>query len=85
LIRPTLIVLGVFSFVVAANTTSSIVLLATRNTLTLSLMTLEMMTNEQGRQLEAAGIVSLIIIALTVGVALLARLFGSRVGIRQSL
>lgn len=85
LIRPTLIVLGVFSFVMAANTTSSIVLLATRNTLTLSLMTLEMMTNEQGRQLEAAGIVSLIIIAMTVGVALLARLFGFHVGIRQHL
>ena len=85
LIRPTLIVLGVFSFVTAANTTSSIVLLATRNTLTLSLMTLEMMTNEQGRQLEAAGIVSLIIIAVTVGVALLARVFGFHMGIRQHL
>jgi iron(III) transport system permease protein len=85
LIRPTLVVLGVFSFVMAANATSSIVLLATRNTLTLSLMILEMMTNEQGRQLEAAGIVSLIIIAVTVGVALLARLFGFHVGIRQSL
>jgi iron(III) transport system permease protein len=85
LIRPTLIVLGVFSFVTAANTTSSIVLLATRNTLTLSLMTLEMMTNEQGRQLEAAGIVSLIIIAMTVGVALLARFFGFHAGIRQNL
>jgi iron(III) transport system permease protein len=85
LIRPTLVVLGVFSFVTAANTTSSIVLLATRNTLTLSLMTLEMMTNEQGRQLEAAGIVSLIIIAVTVGVALLARAFGFHVGIRQHL
>ena len=85
LIRPTLIVLGVFSFVMAANTTSSIVLLATRNTLTLSIMTLEMMTNEQGRQLEAAGIVSLIIIALTVGAALLPRLFGLHVGIRQNL
>ena len=83
LIRPTLVVLGVFSFVTAANTTSSIVLLATRNTLTLSLMVLEMMTNEQGRQLEAAGIVSLIIIAMTVGVALLARSFGFHVGIRQ--
>ena len=82
LIRPTLVVLGVFSFVMAANATSSIVLLATRNTLTLSLMILEMMTNEQGRQLEAAGIVSLIIIAVTVGVALLARLFGFHVGIR---
>jgi iron(III) transport system permease protein len=85
LIRPTLIVLGVFSFVTAANTTSSIVLLATRNTLTLSLMALEMMTNEQGRQLEAAGIVSLIIIAMTVGVALLARCFGFHAGIRQNL
>ena len=85
LIRPTLVVLGVFSFVTAANTTSSIVLLATRNTLTLSLMALEMMTNEQGRQLEAAGIVSLIIIAMTVGVALLARSFGFHVGIRQHL
>jgi iron(III) transport system permease protein len=85
LIRPTLVVLGVFSFVMAANATSSIVLLATRNTLTLSLMTLEMMMNEQGRQLEAAGIVSLIIIAMTVGVALLARSFGFHVGIRQSL
>jgi iron(III) transport system permease protein len=85
LIRPTLIVLGVFSFVTAANTTSSIVLLATRNTLTLSLMTLEMMTNEQGRQLEAAGIVSLIIVAMTVGVALLARFFGFHAGIRQNL
>jgi len=85
LIKPTLIVLGVFNFVTAANTTSSIVLLATRDTLTLSLLTLEMMTNEQGRQLEAAGIVSLIIIAMTVGVALLARSFGFRVGLRQNV
>jgi iron(III) transport system permease protein len=85
LIRPTLVMLGVFNFVIAANTTSSIILLATRDTLTLSIMTLEMMTNEQGRQLEAAGIVSLIIIAMTVGVALLARAFGFQVGIRQKL
>jgi hypothetical protein len=48
-------------------------------------MTLEMMTNEQGRQLEAAGIVSLIIIAMTVGVALLARFFGFHAGIRHNL
>jgi len=85
LIKPTLIVLGVFNFVTAANTTSSIVLLATRDTLTLSLLTLEMMTNEQGRQLEAAGIVSLIIIAMTVGVALLARSLGFRAGLRQNV
>ena len=85
LIRPTLVMLGVFNFVIAANTTSSIILLATRDTITLSIMTLEMMTNEQGRQLEAAGIVSLVIIAMTVGVALLARAFGFQVGIRKEM
>jgi iron(III) transport system permease protein len=84
LIKPTLIVLGVFNFVTAANTTSSIVLLATRDTLTLSIMTLELMTNEQGRQLEAAGIISLIIIAMTAGVALVASALGFRVGLRNS-
>jgi iron(III) transport system permease protein len=83
LIRPTLLVLGIYHFVIAANTTSSIILLATRDTLTLSIMTLEMMTNEQGRQLEAAGIVSLIIVAMTVGVALVARALGFQVGIRH--
>lgn len=83
LIRPTLLVLGVYHFVLAANTTSSIILLATRDTLTLSIMTLEMMTNEQGRQLESAGIISLIIVAMTVGVALVARGFGFQVGIKQ--
>jgi iron(III) transport system permease protein len=83
LIRPTLLVLGVYHFVLAANTTSSIILLATRDTLTLSIMTLEMMTSEQGRQLEAAGIVSLIIVAMTVGVALVARGLGFQVGIKH--
>lgn len=83
LIRPTLLVLGVYHFVLAANTTSSIILLATRDTLTLSIMTLELMTNEQGRQLEAAGIISLIIVAMTVGVALVARAFGFQVGIKH--
>lgn len=83
LIRPTLLVLGVYHFVLSANTTSSIILLATRDTLTLSIMTLELMTNEQGRQLEAAGIISLIIVAMTVGVALVARAFGFQVGIKH--
>ena len=85
LILPTLVTIGTFNFVIAANTTSSIILLATRDTLTLSLLALEMMTNEQGRQLEQAGIISLILIAMTVGLALVARGFGFRVGIRQHL
>jgi iron(III) transport system permease protein len=85
LILPTLVTIGTFNFVIAANTTSSIILLATRDTLTLSLLALEMMTNEQGRQLEQAGIISLVLILMTVGLALVARGFGFRVGIRQHL
>ena len=85
LILPTLVTIGTFNFVIAANTTSSIILLATRDTLTLSLLALEMMTNEQGRQLEQAGIISLILILMTVGLALVARGFGFRMGIRQHL
>jgi iron(III) transport system permease protein len=85
LILPTLIMIGIFNFVIAANTTSSIILLATRKTLTLSILALEMMTNEQGPQREEAGIISLIIMAMTVGLALVARGFGFRMGIRQQL
>jgi len=44
-----------------------------------------MMTNEQGPQREEAGIISLIIMAMTVGLALMARGFGFRMGIRQQL
>ena len=74
-----------FNFVIAANTTSSIILLASRDTVTLSILALEMMTNASGSQVEAAGIVSLFIVTLTVIVALVARRFGLALGVRHDI
>jgi iron(III) transport system permease protein len=80
LLMPTLILLATFNFVIAAGTTSSIILLASRDTVTLSLLALEY--SEPGiAKREAASIVSLIVIALTVGIAVLMRAYGLRMGI----
>lgn len=85
LLMPTLILIGVFNFVIAAGTTSSIILLAERGTKTLSILALELMSQSDGANLEGAGIVSLFIVLLTAGVALLARKFGFQVGIRHNM
>ena len=85
LIMPTLILIGTLNFVLAAQTTSSIILLAARNTETLSILALRMLTDTDGRQLEQAGIVSLFIIAMTVIVALTARTFGLRLGVSHTM
>ena len=85
LIMPTLILIGTLNFVLAAQTTSSIILLAARNTETLSILALRMLTDTDGRQLEQAGIVSLFIIAMTVVVALTARTFGLRLGVSHTM
>ena len=83
LIMPTLVLIGVFNFVIAAQATSSIILLASRDTFTLSILALEMMTADDAKLLEEAGIVSLFMIAMTVGVALIARKFGLQLGVRH--
>lgn len=83
LLMPTLVLIGVFNFVIAAGTTSSIILLAERGTKTLSILALELMSRSDGADLEGAGIVSLVIVALTAGVALIARKFGLKVGVRH--
>lgn len=83
LIMPMLVLVGTFNFVLSAQATASIILLASRGTVTLSILALELMTHSDGAELEAAGIVSLVMIALTVGVALVARRFGLRVGVPQ--
>jgi iron(III) transport system permease protein len=62
--------------------TSHIVLLATRDTITLSLLALEFASGGTAQR-EEAGIIGLIIVLMTVGVALVARSFGSRVGVRH--
>ncbi len=83
LIMPILVLVGAFNFVLAAQATSGIILLASRGIVTLSILALELMTHSNGAELEAAGIVSLVMIAMTVGVALVARRFGFRVGVRN--
>ena len=82
LIMPTLILLGTFNFVLAASTTSSIILLSAIGTKTLSILTLELSSPGLGMR-EEAGVVTIVIIMMTVGVALVARRFGLRLGVRH--
>ena len=82
LLMPSLILLGTLNFVVAAGTTSSIILIASRETRTLSLLALEYASPGIGLR-EEASIVGLFIMGLTVGLASLARAFGLRLGVRH--
>jgi iron(III) transport system permease protein len=83
LLLPIMIMIGIFNFVLAANTTSSIILLATQETLTLSILALEFMTDEQGAKLEEAGIISLFIVLISVALALVARRVSSKFGLQR--
>jgi iron(III) transport system permease protein len=84
LLMPNLMLLAVMSFVHAAGATSSIILLASRDTMTLSLMALELSSISISNR-EAASIISIFIIALTVSGAVIVRYFGSRMGVRHDL
>ena len=85
LIMPTLILIGVLNFVIAAGATASIILLASRGTETLSILALDYMTNATIKQVEAAGIVSLFIVGMTMVVAVLARTFGLKIGVSHDM
>jgi iron(III) transport system permease protein len=80
LMAPSLIVVGTLKFLFAASATSSIILLATSETRPLSLLTLDFV--REGLR-EAAAVTTVLITALTTGVALLARAFGLNVGVRS--
>ena len=82
LLMPTMILLGTLNFVGAAGATSSVILLASRETITLSILALEYASPELAFR-EAAGIVTLHITTLTLGVAMIARRVGLGVGIRH--
>lgn len=83
LIAPTLVLMGILNFVLAAGATSSVILLASRDTVTLSILALEYMTSATGSSREVAGIISLFVVAMTAGLALIARWFGFQVGVRN--
>jgi iron(III) transport system permease protein len=84
LLMPTLILLSVMNFVSAAGATSSIILLASRDTMTLSLMALELSSTAVNNR-EAASIISIFIIAFTMTGALLIRYFGLRLGVHHDV
>ncbi len=84
LMMPTLVMMGIFNFTLAASTTSSIILLAAEETQTISILILTMMSDPSTVEPEKAGIYSLVMIAMTAGVAIVARTFGIGFGVRHS-
>jgi iron(III) transport system permease protein len=84
LLMPTLVLLAVFNFVLAAGATANIILLASRDTLTLSILALELSTVGVSNR-EAASIVSIFILLLTVIVAIGVRACGVRLGVRHDM
>ncbi len=81
LLTPTLILVAVMNFVSAAGATGSIILLASRDTMTLSLMALELSSIAVSNR-EAASIISIFIIGITLAGAIVVRAVGARVGVR---
>ena len=84
LLMPTLALLSVLNFTSAASTTSAIILLASRDTMTLSLLALELASSGVNNR-EAASIVSLVIIVVTVGGALAVRGLALRLSVRHNI
>ena len=80
LMFPTLLLVGVLNFIHAARDISTVALLATSSSRTLALLQLDFMVS--GRY-ESAAVVATIVMLLTTGVALTARLCGLRIGIRH--
>lgn len=80
LLTPTLILIGTMHFVIAATTTASIILLASRGTITLSILVLQYASPIHGQR-EAASVVSILIAALAIGLSLMARKIASRISV----
>jgi iron(III) transport system permease protein len=79
LMAQTMVMVGVIKFMFAAQHASSIILLATSETRTLILLALDQVFS--GHR-EVASITVVFIMTLTLGVALIARSFGLKIGIR---
>ena len=77
----TLVLLAVFNFTGAAGATSSIILLASRDTMTLSILALEYRLSSANQ--EAASIVAIILMLITVGLGWALRAYGLRQGVRH--
>jgi iron(III) transport system permease protein len=80
IIIPTVMLVGATSFITAARDVASVALVATAGTKTLSLLQLDYMV--QGRYGPAA-VISFIVILMSTGLALLVRLLGLRIGLKN--
>jgi iron(III) transport system permease protein len=81
-LMPTMVLVGMLNFVLAAGMTSSIILLASRETTTLSILALEWGSGALD-EFEAAGIIGLITTVLTLSAALPLRYLALRMGVRH--
>lgn len=79
LLAPTMVVIWVLNFVAAAGTAIIPAMLATAASRPLALLQLEQVMSSR---LEEGSIVGVVVVLLTVGVAIIARTFGFRVGMR---
>ena len=77
---PALLLVGIMNFIAAARSISSLALLVTSHTQPLAILQLDYMA---GGRYEAASVVGLIIVIMTVGVAVTARVFGLRIGLHS--
>lgn len=79
LMAQTMVLIGVLKFLFAARSASSIILLATSESRTLALLALDQIS---AGYRETASITVILVVLLTTGLALVARSFGLKVGIR---
>jgi iron(III) transport system permease protein len=77
LMAPSLAVVGVLAFSAAARATSHVALLSTHNNQPLSILQLNLLSDNN---FEAASVIGVFILLLTVGVAIVARILGLRLG-----
>jgi iron(III) transport system permease protein len=77
LMAPSLAVVGVLAFSAAARATSHVALLSTHNNQPLSILQLNLLSDNN---FEAASVIGVFILLLTVGVAIVARVLGLRLG-----
>jgi iron(III) transport system permease protein len=82
ILAPSMVLVGMLNFVTAASATSSVILLASYDTTTLSILGLQLAA---GGRLEEGGIVSLVIMILSLAIALPARAWGNRIGLKQEM
>ncbi|HXV83537.1 MAG TPA: iron ABC transporter permease, partial [Candidatus Binatia bacterium] len=80
IMTPTLLLAGTLSFIAAARNVSTVAVIASSHTRPLSLLQLDFLIDSR---YESAAVVGIIVVALTTGVALTARMLGLRAGIER--